>query len=192
VEFIDENGGGPGVRALMPKSPQNDDGMRIDPPPSVPSANGVSPAATLAPAPAEEPPVVLPRFHGLRVSPVSGLLLESLQPNSVVVVLPMIAAPCAFTRSEAGESSGATKSASVREPDVKRTPLTAVRSLIESGRPVNSPWSSPASIAFSALRAASIARSEVMVTNALSVDCDASARRRALSTISTARPAWPA
>jgi hypothetical protein len=42
------------------------------------------------------------------------------------------------------------------------------------------------------LRAASIARSEVMVTNALSVDCDASARRRALSTISTARPAWPA
>ena len=125
--------------ALMPNRPQNDDGMRIDPPPSVPSANGVMPAATLAPAPAEEPPVVLSRFHGLRVTPVSGLSLEALQPNSVVVVLPMIAAPCAFTRSAAGESSGATKSASVREPEVKRTPLTAVRSLIDSGSPVSRP-----------------------------------------------------
>ena len=72
----------------------------------------------------------------MRVTPVSGLSLEALQPNSVVVVLPTIAAPCAFTRSEAGASSGAMKSASVREPEVKRTPLTAVRSLIDSGSPV--------------------------------------------------------
>ena len=53
--------------ALMPNRPQNEDGMRIEPPPSVPSANGVMPAATLAPAPAEEPPVVLlqvPRIAG--------------------------------------------------------------------------------------------------------------------------------
>ena len=40
------------------------------------------------------------------MTPVSGLSLDALQPNSVVVVLPMIAAPCAFTRSEAGASSG--------------------------------------------------------------------------------------
>jgi hypothetical protein len=73
---------------LIPNRPQNEDGIRIEPPPSVASANGVMPAATLAPAPAEEPPVVLPRFHGLRVAPVSGLLLDALQPNSVVVVLP--------------------------------------------------------------------------------------------------------
>src|SRR6185312_14403026 len=100
--------------ALMPNRPHSEDGMRMEPPPSVPRANGVSPAATLAPAPDEEPPVVLLRFQGLRVSPVSGLLLDPLQPNSVVVVLPTIEAPCAFTRSEAGESSGAMKPESVR------------------------------------------------------------------------------
>ena len=81
--------------ALIPNRPQNEDGIRIEPPPSVPSANGVM-AATLAPAPAEEPPVVLPRFQGLRVAPVSGLSLDALQPNSVVVVLPTMAAPCAL------------------------------------------------------------------------------------------------
>jgi hypothetical protein len=48
--------------------------------------------------------------------PVSGLSLDALQPNSVVVVLPTIAAPCAFTRSAASASIGAMKSASVREP----------------------------------------------------------------------------
>jgi len=45
------------------------------------------------PAPADEPPLVLSRFQGLRVTPVSGLSLDALQPNSVVVVLPTIAAP---------------------------------------------------------------------------------------------------
>ena len=159
--------------------------MRIDPPPSVPSANGVMPAATLAPAPAEEPPVVLSRLQGLRVMPVSGLSLDALQPNSVVVVLPRIAAPCVLTRSDAGESSGAMKSASVREPEVKRTPLTAVRSLIESGSPVSRPWSSPAITAPSARRAAVSARSAVTVTNGLSTGCSTSRRRSALSTIAT-------
>ena len=171
--------------ALMPKRPQNDDGIRIDPPPSVPSANGISPAATLAAAPAEEPPVVLARSHGFRVSPVSGLLLDPLQPNSVVVVLPMIAAPCAFTRSDAGESTGAMKLASVRDPDVKRTPLTAVRSLTDNGSPVSRPVFSPDMTAFSAVRAASIASSGVMVTKALSDGCEASTCRSVLSTIST-------
>ncbi len=159
--------------------------MRIEPPPSVPSAKGVMPAAMLAPAPAEEPPVVLSRFHGLRVMPVSGLSLDALQPNSVVVVLPMIAAPCAFTRSEAGESTGAMKSASVREPEVKRTPFTAVKSLTDSGSPTSRPSVLPAMTAFSALRAASIARSAVTVTKGLRTGCDASTRRSVLSTIAT-------
>src|ERR1700688_4557143 len=54
---------------LWPTTPQNDAGMRTEPPPSVPSAIGVIPAATDAPAPPLEPPGVRDRFHGLRVTP---------------------------------------------------------------------------------------------------------------------------
>ena len=77
------------------------------------------------------------------------------------------------------------KSASVREPEVKRTPLTAVRSLIDSGSPASRPPSCPDITAASAARAASSARSAVTVTKALSAGCSASRRRSALSTIST-------
>src|SRR5580658_11059873 len=79
--------------ALMPASPVRQHGIRIEPPPSVPSANGVMPAATEAAAPALDPPGVLPRFQGLRVIPVSGLSPTGLQPNSLVVVLPIRMAP---------------------------------------------------------------------------------------------------
>jgi hypothetical protein len=43
--------------------------MRIDPPPSVPSANGSSPSATAAALPPEEPPVFLAVAKGLRLGP---------------------------------------------------------------------------------------------------------------------------
>ena len=79
--------------ALMPKRPQSADGMRTEPPPSVPSAKGVSPAATLAPAPPLEPPGVFARFHGLRVMPLSGLSQTALQPNSLVADLPTMQPP---------------------------------------------------------------------------------------------------
>src|SRR5258708_29944436 len=84
--------------ALMPERPVRQHGRRIEPPPSVPSANGVMPAATEAAAPALDPPAVLARFHGLRVMPVSGLSPTALQPNSLVVVLPMRIAPAALAR----------------------------------------------------------------------------------------------
>jgi hypothetical protein len=73
----------------MPASPVKPHGMRTEPPPSVPSASGVMPAATQAAAPALEPPGVLAVFHGLRVMPSSGLSPTALQPNSLVVVLPI-------------------------------------------------------------------------------------------------------
>src|SRR5664279_1359401 len=40
---------------LMPNSPQTLEGMRTDPPPSLPWANGTRPAATAAPAPPLDP-----------------------------------------------------------------------------------------------------------------------------------------
>lgn len=43
--------------------------MRIEPPPSEPSASGARPAATAAALPPLLPPGVRARFHGLRVAP---------------------------------------------------------------------------------------------------------------------------
>ena len=51
----------------MPKIPVRDAGMRIDPPPSLPSASGNMPAATATAEPALDPPGVSAGFHGLRV-----------------------------------------------------------------------------------------------------------------------------
>src|SRR6185312_2301881 len=101
----------------MPANPVRLHGMRTDPPPSVPSARGVTPAATDAAAPALEPPGVLPVFHGLRVMPSSGLSPTPLQPNSLVVVLPITIAPARLTRSTVGASAAATLSFMVREPN---------------------------------------------------------------------------
>ena len=53
---------------LMPTTPQQLDGIRIDPPPSEPSAIGQRQAATAAADPPLEPPAVLPRSQGLRVA----------------------------------------------------------------------------------------------------------------------------
>ena len=47
--------------------------MRTEPPPSLPTARGPTPAATAAPEPALEPPGVRSGFHGLRVAGNTGL-----------------------------------------------------------------------------------------------------------------------
>ncbi len=124
--------------------------MRTEPPPSVPSENGVMPAATDAAAPALEPPGVLFKFHGLRVMPVSGLSPTPLQPNSLVVVLPITIAPAFFTRSTEGASAAAILSAMQREPKAKRSPPIAIRSLMEIGTPCRHPNGSPRITAASA------------------------------------------
>src|SRR5262245_30646615 len=90
---------------LMPNRPVKLQGMRIEPPPSVPTASGPIPDATAAAAPPEEPPGVFSLFHGLRVMPVSGLSVTPFQPNSGVVVLPSSTAPCSRSRAVAGASS---------------------------------------------------------------------------------------
>src|ERR1700755_2652954 len=55
------------IDALIPYKPQKLAGMRTDPPPSLPIANGQMPAATAAPDPALDPPGDSAGFHGLRV-----------------------------------------------------------------------------------------------------------------------------
>src|SRR5437899_11592559 len=96
---------------FSPKIPQNPLGMRIDPAPSDPWWSGPSPAAAAAPAPALEPPVVMPVFHGFRVMPVSGLSPRPFHPNSGVVVFPTITPPAAFKRRTNGGSTSGTRAA---------------------------------------------------------------------------------
>ena len=94
---------------FSPYTPQNDDGMRIDPAPSEPWASGPRPAAAAAAAPALEPPVVIAVFQGLRVMPVRGLSPSAFQPNSGLVVLPSITPPAAARRRTNGASTSGTR-----------------------------------------------------------------------------------
>ena len=90
---------------FSPTNPVNAQGMRIEPPPSVPSVNGPMPAATAAAPPPDEPPGVFAVFHGLRVMPVRGLSVTPFQPNSGVVFFPTRTAPLSRRRATAGASS---------------------------------------------------------------------------------------
>ena len=110
--------------------------MRIDPPPSVPSASGASRAAKAAPEPPEDPPGVFLKFHGLRVTPVSGESVVPFHPNSGVVVLPMRIAPASRNLATAGASSGHGSVASiVSEPRRVGQPRVNNKSLIATGTP---------------------------------------------------------
>ena len=95
---------------MWPKTPAHDAGMRIEPPPSVPTCSGPSPAAAAAEAPPLEPPGVRSRFHGFRVIPKTRLWVAPIQPKVGVFVLPSMMPPAAFNRSTIGASSAGTLS----------------------------------------------------------------------------------
>ena len=78
---------------FSPKTPQNPEGMRIEPAPSVPCDRGPIPLATAAAAPPLDPPAVCPRFQGFCVGSIRRLLESPFQPISGVLVLPRRTAP---------------------------------------------------------------------------------------------------
>src|SRR5438270_7196978 len=90
---------------FRPAQPQKPTGIRMEPPPSVPSARVVIPSTTATALPPLDPPEVRLSFHGLRVIPVSGLSVTPFQPSSQVVVLPNRTAPLRRNRSTLGSSS---------------------------------------------------------------------------------------
>ena len=159
--------------------------MRIDPPPSLPVASEHSPAATAAPAPPEEPPVVRSVFHGLRQWSPSRFCVCPSRPNSGVFVLPRITAPAALTRSTTAESSSGTLSWKASDPPVVRIPRVSSRSLIEMGTPCSGPRASPRATAASASLAESMAWSAVTVKYELSRESSRSMRSRYSSVTST-------
>src|SRR4051812_36602736 len=93
---------GSGTRPTVGRNPvtlQNAAGLRSDPPASLPSAIGTRPQAKATAAPADDPPHVRVRSHGLRVAPKTVLKVCDPAPNSGVLVLPKVIAPAACSRS---------------------------------------------------------------------------------------------
>src|SRR5579864_4611606 len=76
-----------------PTTPQNDAGIRIEPPVSVPVANGTIPAATAAADPPLDPPGMRSRSHGLWIAPKCGLFDVAPYASSCSPVLPTSTAP---------------------------------------------------------------------------------------------------
>src|SRR5438067_10837791 len=86
------------VVTFRPKVPQNDDGIRMDPPVSEPVANGTIPAATAAAEPPLDPPVILAASQGLHVRPCEENRFVPPRASSCWFVLPIISRPSALIR----------------------------------------------------------------------------------------------
>src|SRR3989440_3551591 len=161
---------------FIPTRPQHAAGIRIDPPPSEPVANGTRPAATADADPPEDPPGVRSGLQGLRVIPVASLAVHGKMVSSGTFVIPIGIAPAA--RSRRTTSASATSGGPcVLEPRVVGCPATGVSPLIAMGTPASGPSASTAS-------AAASASSGIVVRNAFSFGSIASIRRRQASTSS--------
>src|SRR6267142_4586559 len=101
---IGQFGVSPGV-GLIPTIPQNDAGIRIEQPKSVPCASGTIPVATATADPPDEPAGLSAGFQGLRVAPNSALTVLAPAANSGVLVLASTMAPAALSRRTASASS---------------------------------------------------------------------------------------
>ncbi len=154
--------------AFMPNVPHHAAGIRMEPPASVPSANGTSPSATAAALPPDEPPAFLVRSKGFLVGPKSGLSQVPRKPMTGLLVLPMTIAPSRSTRSTNTQRASMTVPASARTPpNVDGQPgLKSNRSFIAVGTPCSGPSSTPSITSRWARRARSRASSNPRWTNA--------------------------
>jgi len=91
-----------------PTRPQNEAGIRSEPPRSVPSARAIMPLASAAAPPPVEPPAERDGFHGLRVQPKTSLKVLPPAANSGQLVLPRITAPASRSRRTTRASSRGT------------------------------------------------------------------------------------
>ena len=94
----------------MPNTPQRDDGILIEPPPSEPMCREPRPSAAEAAAPPLEPPGVRSGSHGLRHGSPSLFSVVGMMPNSGVFVLPMMMAPACRSLATSGVSVSGVKS----------------------------------------------------------------------------------
>jgi hypothetical protein len=83
---------------FRPTIPQSAAGWRIEPPVSVPIAQGAVPAATAAAEPPDDPPGTRSGSHGLRTGPKPEFSVEEPIANSSWLVLPSTGAPASRSR----------------------------------------------------------------------------------------------
>src|SRR5918911_824999 len=86
--------------------PHSAAGWRIEPPVSVPIAQGTSPAATAAALPPDEPPGTRVRSHGLSTGPYAEFSLLEPIANSSWLVLARTGAPASRRRVTAVAGEG--------------------------------------------------------------------------------------
>src|SRR5207342_345945 len=95
-----------------PTTPQNDAGLRNEPPMSEPSASGTMPAARAHAAPPLDPPALRVGSTGFTVVPKTGLKVWLPAANSGTLVFPIGTAPARRIRSTTSSSRAGTLSAS--------------------------------------------------------------------------------
>ena len=120
-------------------------GRRTDPPVSVPTATGASPAATATPEPLDEPPGVrwTRRSQGFHGVPSSALVPYPPIANSTVWVLPSTIMPASTRRRARVAVTGETRPAHGFDPPVVTRPSSSTRSFSATGMP----WSGPIAVA---------------------------------------------
>ena len=117
--------------------------MRIDPPPSTPSASETWPSATAAALPPDDPPALRVRSNGLRVGPKRKLSVAPRMPMDGLLVLPTRMPPACSTRSAHTQYASITRSLSARIPPIVliQPGLKSNRSFIAAGTPCSRPSS---------------------------------------------------
>src|SRR5215831_14941795 len=146
---------------------------------SVPIASGVTPAATDAAAPPDEPPGVSAGSQGLRVMPDSRLSVRPSIASSGVVVLPMMTAPAARSRSTQMSSRSGTCSRNSRLPQEAGRPPTKRLSFTDTGIPSSGPRRVPVACRAVAASAAASAPPRSTWVKAFSTGSVASSRASA-------------
>ena len=107
----------------------------MEPPMSLPLASMEEPAARLAPDPPEDPPLVMARFQGVRVTPWRRLHVTMADENSGVVVRAWTIPPASMMRCAIGSVLVAISSLNSTEPCVNRCPAICGSSFTATGSP---------------------------------------------------------
>ena len=116
---------------FRPTKPLKAEGMRTEPPVSLPMPAGVSRAATATPVPLEEPPGTrwVARSQGFQGAPIRGLVPQPPKANSTMCSLPSGIMPAAVRRSTVLDVSVAIRPSNIFEPPVPTLPAMSQRSL---------------------------------------------------------------
>src|SRR5579864_4471958 len=177
----------PGV-GFSPQIPVKCAGIRIDPPPSLPTPPAEHPAAIAADSPPLDPPAVRVRSQGLFTRPYIELSLSYAIRNSGTFVFPRMIAPAPRNRATSGASVSGVLPFRSTLPHSHGSPATSIELFTVTGTPCSDPrafFPPGAAAAASAAFALPRARSASTFANAFNFGFNRSIRPRCASSNST-------